>query len=303
MDSSTSNPKSLLCRPREEADSPGQERKRFDSGSGSSDIIATMKSLLGEDRTKRDEQHQQLITTFNTLTSTVTGLQTSIENEKTIREGEIKAINDRLSAIEQKDPVNIEAVVKSAITKVMGTTRTSGTNDDTMGAERVRQVIVKGFDKDTDQDTIIATLEEFLATGTRRQKVVEVGSFTDPSSIGVITFETMAAKLGFFKKVRNHDTTLGNGRKLKFENNDVFKVRLCNQALMQVKYQLHQQLAHPLPDIKIDRSKGTVKIKKDLAATVSEDGAIDFETAAVQIKAEVEEHMAAWTAKRTNSDQ
>ena len=199
----------LSTRSREtEENSPGRERKRFETGgSGSKDIIETMKESLTQDQVKHDTQHKQLVMSFDGLKSTVAELQTSIETERQTRETDIRGINERLAKIEDKESANIADVVKNEVTKVLGTRDyTPKPDDDT--EERDKQVIVAGFDEATGADKIIATIEDFLSTASRRDKVVKVDTFTDPSSVGVITFATVAAKIGFYKKVQNHDTKL-----------------------------------------------------------------------------------------------
>jgi hypothetical protein len=294
--------KSLLSgvRRREETESPGQERKRFDSGggSGNSDIIATMKTLLTQDQTKRDQQHTQLVSSFDQLRNTVTVLQSSIETEKTTREQEIKVITERLNTIEQQDHTNIQDMVKSEVSKAMTSHGGSSANANEV-EERERQVIAKGFDFDTDADQIISTIEEFLSSASRRDKVANVSTFTDPSSIGVITFKTIAAKIGFFRKIRNHNTKLNNDRFLKFEDNDTWEQRVRKKTLGQIKHKLHEKCEHALKDIMIDRTHGTVKIKGVKAAKVGGDGEVEYEDTAAPIKTEVNEYMANWVAKRT----
>ena len=56
---------------------------------------------------------------------------------------------------------------------------------------RDRQVIASGFNDDTDADVIIKELDNFLSIGNRRAKVTKVFTFSDPSPIGVIEFQTM----------------------------------------------------------------------------------------------------------------
>ena len=261
-----------------------------------------MKSLLVQDQEKRNQQHHELVNSFDMLKNTVTGLQLSIDTERTTRQNEVEMIKGRLNTIEQKEQkerTDVEDIVKTEVRKALNTVSKPPGGQGDEDEERSRQVIAKGFDYDTEQEQIVATLEDFLKVGTRRQKVTDVGTFTDPASIGVITFSSIAAKVGFYKKIRNHGTKLGNDRQLRFENNDKFEVRTRNQALIQIKYQLHHKLDHPVADIIIDRAKGLVKIKKVLAATVTEDSKIKFEDSIVQVQTDVEQHMTDWIAKRT----
>lgn len=93
----------------------------------------------------------------------------------------------------------------------------------------------------------------------RRDKVTRVYTFEDPYNIRVITFQSVAAKIGFLKKVNTE--TGGDefkGRKLRFNNNEPFEIRKRNKQLGQVKYQLNNAKCIPLKDIKIDRPHSIV---------------------------------------------
>ena len=54
-----------------------------------------------------------------------------------------------------------------------------------------------GFDTDSPADDITTTINKFLEVGNRKVNVVEVSTFSDPLSVGVITFKSEAAKIGF----------------------------------------------------------------------------------------------------------
>ena len=139
----------------------------------------------------------------------------------------------------------------------------------------------------------------FLLSPSRRDKVESLSRFTDPSSIGVITFKTLAAKIGFFRKVRNHNTKLNNDRFLKFEDNDTWEQRVRNKTLGQIKHKLHESCEHALKDIIIDRTHGIVKVEGAKVAELGEDGEVEYTPAAATIKTEVDAYMTSWVAKRT----
>ena len=188
---------------------------------------------------------------------------------------------------------------------MLGNQRTpiSTTNDNDDTEMREKQVIVSGFDTDTDADKIIATIEDFLSTGTRRDKVAKVDTFMDPSSIGVITFATVPAKIGFYKKVQNHNKKLDNGRSIKFVNNETFEQRVRSATLGQIEYHLHETGGHALQDIQLDRKRGSVKIKKVLVASFDTDDVVKYEDAAACVKVAVNKHMVEWLEKRTKPQQ
>ena len=171
-------------------------------------------------------------------------------------------INERLSNIETKDQSVISEVVKTEIQKALESRHVAGMSEALADdQDRTKQVLVKGFGNDTDADKIIATIEEISATGSRRDKVTSVSTFTDPSSFGVVTFTTMAAKIGFYKKMKDVNTKMDNDRYLKFEDNVTWDQRICHKTMGQIKYHLHETGGHALHDIKIDRRHNLVKIK------------------------------------------
>jgi hypothetical protein len=165
--------------------------------------------------------------------------------------------------------------------------------------ERLRQVIVRGWDRDTEAAEIVKKIEEVLGTNERRKHVTEVFTFTDPAAIGVITFASCAAKNGFWRKIRNHGIKLSNDHMLKFESNETFEVRTRNQAMNQIKYQMIQKLGLDVKNIKINRRCGEVKLGSGKVAEVKEDGSMIFTDGIKEIKAEVEAHMEEWVRKRT----
>jgi hypothetical protein len=294
-------------RPREtEVASPGPERKRFET-SGSHDIIETMKTLMQQDAMKRDEQHKQIVTSFDELKTTVSGLQDAIKQEKTTREQEMEQLNTRMDKFESDDRQQVTQFVKMEVEKMMNNLPTTATtthgkqhddnDDDRDDDRRNKQVIVSGFEDGTDADVVIATIEDFLKVGSRRDKVMTVDTFTDPSSIGVISFTTIAAKIGFYKKIRDHNTQLPSGKVMTFDNNHTWEERVRNKTLGQVKYQFHKQTQYELSDIKIDRKQWVVKIKKEIVAHYEQDVLI-YGDAAKLVQSEVDGFMMTWLAKR-----
>ena len=140
-----------------------------------------------------------------------------------------------------------------------------------------------------------------MASNDRQKYVVEVGTFTDPASIGVITFSSVAAKNGFWRKIRNHGVTLSNDHMLKFESNESFEVRTRNQALNQIKYQMIETLKYDAKDIKILRKTGEIKLKSETVAEVKTNASMIFTEKTRNIKESVENHMKEWTENRTQT--
>ena len=231
---------------------------------------------------KRDEQHNQIVTSITGLATTTSELKTAIETEKSQRESEVNELRAKIESVEKR----MDNFKPPGI---------GGDEDD----ETARQIIARGFDRDTDAADIIKTLENFLASNERQKYVVEVSTFSDPASIGVITFSSAAAKNGFWRKIRDHGVKLSNDRMLKFESNESFEVRTRNQALNQIKFQMVQMLKYDAKDVKILRRTGEVKLKSEKVAEVKADATVVFTDATKDIKETVENHMKEWIDKRT----
>ena len=231
---------------------------------------------------KRDEQHNQIVTSITGLATTTSELKTAIETEKSQRESEVNELRAKIESVEKR----MDNFKPPGI---------GGDEDD----ETARQIIARGFDRDTDAADIIKTLENFLASNERQKYVVEVSTFSDPASIGVITFSSAAAKNGFWRKIRDHGVKLSNDRMLKFESNESFEVRTRNQALNQIKFQMVQMLKYDANDVKILRRTGEVKLKSEKVAEVKADATMVFTDTTKDIKETVENHMKEWIDKRT----
>ena len=73
---------------------------------------------------------------------------------------------------------------------------------DERSEERERQIIVGGFETDTDSEAVVNAIEDVLKVGRRCSKLTDVFTFTDPAKVGVIEFETVVAKKGFTARSR-----------------------------------------------------------------------------------------------------
>jgi len=215
-----------------------------------------------------------------------------------------------MNKFESDDRQQVTQIVKTEVEKMMNNLPTAATtthgkqhddnDDDRDDDRRNKQVIVSGFEDGTDADVVIATIEDFLKVGSRRDKVMTVDTFTDPSSIGVISFTTIAAKIGFYKQIRDHNTQLPSGKVMTFDNNHTWEERVRNKTLGQVKYQLHKQTQHELCDIKIDRKQWAVQIKRKTIVHYDDDVLI-YADAAKLVKDEVDDFMNTWLAKRKSA--
>ena len=91
-----------------------------------------MKYMQQQDE-KRDEQHKQIVTSIGGLATTTSELKTAIETEKTQRESEVNELCVKIESIEKRmDDFKPPWLGEEA-------------ND-----ESTRQIIARGFDRDTD---------------------------------------------------------------------------------------------------------------------------------------------------------
>ncbi|CAK0877144.1 unnamed protein product, partial [Prorocentrum cordatum] len=158
---------------------------------------------------------------------------------------------------------------------------------------RTSQVIVGCFTEDTDQDDVIAKIEEFLKVGTRRSKVQEVFTFDDPCRIGVIQFVSEAAKRGFFKSIRKASREI-NGVKLRFADNRTFQERGRDKALSYVKQYLVDTAGRDAEDIRIWWKTGVVKAKGTKVAWVTKDATVHTSDGWEDMKTEVHGWIEEW---------
>ena len=131
-------------------------------------------------------------------------------------------------------------------------------------------MIVSGLERATDASVIIDKIDFVLDVSTRRYKGSGVITFIGPASVGVIAFETVAAKTGFYRKLKGLDITLESGRHLTFKDNEPWELRMRNKSLGQVKYQVNKQLNIALDDIKINRAAQAVEVNKKTVAWFKE---------------------------------
>ena len=238
----------------------------------------------------------------------MTSISTSLDTERKTRESEVKDIYAKLENIktnqDEQVKLNIQEevakVVQVEVAKVMNNkpANTTAHNDDDDITDRAKQVIVSGFDENTDATVIIATIEDFLKVDTRRAKVVNIDTFSDPSQIGVITFQSVASKIGLFKKIRGQEVTLPNDKVMTFDNNETFEVRVCNKPLGQIKFQMNRKLGHSLNNIRIDRKQAVVKLNRKVVAEFCENGGTIYQEEAKSVENDVNEYMKGWLAKK-----
>ncbi len=70
-------------------------------------------------------------------------------------------------------------------------------------SDNKNQVMAGGLEQDTDADSIVATIREFLAVDNRSAKVTNFSTLIDPTSFGVIEFVSVLAKYVLHKKIKD----------------------------------------------------------------------------------------------------
>ena len=85
------------------------------------------------------------------------------------------------------------------------------------------------------------------------QKVKALFTFVDPSKVGVIEFETVAAKRGFFKKMGQTKVVFDTNTTLFLNNNETWENRVISKTLGHIKYQMTTQKGIAHTEIYIDR--------------------------------------------------
>lgn len=177
-------------------------------------------------------------------------------------------------------------------------------DDDDYGKLRQRQIIVSGFPKDTDAKEVMSTIEKFLAIDNRKSKVVEVSTFSDPTSIGVITLESVPSKIGFFKKIKGADAKIGEDKHMKFKDNKTLAERIIDRRLGMTKFYLMEhkgvkepqkliRIKWPLKEVQLRDSSGTWK-----KIAWFEEGIMQFCTEMKDVKTEVDKSMKIWFEER-----
>ena len=272
--SKLSSSSSLLSqsRAREEAESPGKENKSFKAETDASVFLTEMRAMFAKEREVSNKQHDVLVDKFTDMNNRMGVLSVAVDEERTARETELKKVNKRFD--EQAD--TIKELVKEEVAKAM----TGSRKDDE--SSRGRQIIVFGFDSDTDANVIKDTINDFLREGSRRCKVVKVDTFTDPAAIGFIEFESIQAKIGFYKKIKNNEMKLPNGKTLGFDNNEPFEIRKLNKQLGHIKFQINAKTENELKDITIVRKTCVVKIKDEIGVELDGEGCVQYKDSNIE---------------------
>ena len=275
------------------------QRGGVSSGSGGAgvDSASSLMDFLKRESEKRDEQHQQLVGSMDTLRNTVVDLKNSIDIEKRTREKEIADVKTQIAGVEQRDKDIIAEMVKKEIAAFSS----SGMRDE-QDADREKQIIVTGFDERPEK-VIVDGIRKELEKRDLHQRITSIFTFVEPSKVGVIEFETVAAKRGFFKKLRSRKIELDDGNSLYFNNNETWETRVKNKTLGQVKCKLYEEKKVALDAIKIDRRAWKVIIGGQVVASLDDEGNMTCSGIARDVKAGVETYMEEWKMKRSQASE
>jgi len=234
---------------------------------------------------------------MDTLRNTVVDLKNSIDVEKKTREKEIAEVKTQIAGIEQRDKEIIAEMVKKEVAVF-----SSGGITDEQDAIRERQIIVTGFDE-REEKVIVDGIRKELEKRDLHQRITSIFTFVEPSKVGVIEFETVAAKRGFFKKMKSRKLELDDGNALYFNNNETWETRIKNKTLGQVKCKLFENKHVPLDTIKIDRRAWKVIIGGQVVASLDGGGNMTCFGIAKDVKEGVETYMEEWKKKRSQTSE
>ena len=130
------------------------------------------------------------------------------------------------------------------------------------------------------------------------EKYINIGTFLDPSKIGIVQFKSLASKFGFLRRTNSTQTKWTNGSDMRFKSNDTVEKRTADKTLGFIKYHLHETKKQPLASIVIKWKKNAVEVNGKLAASVSDIGEVTYEHEFMDVKPAVEKAMTEWKAKR-----
>ena len=115
--------------------------------------------------------------------------------------------------------------------------------------------------------------------------------------MGVVEFETEAAKIGLYRKIRGVSKQV-DGRGLWFAHSRTYEERARDKTLGRVKYHLIEDAKIPKQDIRINWKKGAVSIKFKKVAWLTEDMELCTSGEAVVVKQTVDDSMNEWREGR-----
>ena len=129
-------------------------------------------------------------------------------------------------------------------------------------------------------------------------KYDHIGTFVDPSKIGVVQFKSIASKIGFLRRSNNIESKWLNGQSMRFKGNDSVEKRISDKKLGFVKYYLHQTEGHPLANVRSKWKKGEVELLGKKVAWVTETGQLAYADELTDIAASVDERVQSWKTQR-----
>ena len=257
------------------------------------DVLMTQMSKLMHDTLAENNAHtqRQLSHMSNQLHAVATTADSNISSLHTAQ-AEMK---HELENIKQS------ITTQSRLTSPQRSTKARPDDDSDSDEERTRQVIIHGFAADTDEATITTFINNMLSTHALSKYADKVSTFSDPSSIGVILFKTLAGKAGFFKKMRdvNVPSPHNNVKSMSWTDNNTWDERVMNKQLGLFKHHLHTKHNIPFSDIRIRRSKRTVQVRGTTVVKHENDGRLTTTNLAVAVENDVATALETWKQKLT----
>jgi len=192
----------------------------------------------------------------------------------------------------------VEDMIRSQFSgpRPMNPGNVSGAGDD--DEHRDAQIIAHGFDTDTDAEIIEKTLNDLIKEMKLEQRVSRVFTFSDPASIGVIEFQSIPSKKGFYKKLKQHTAEAPHGNKLSFGDNKTLEQRIKDKHLGFMKHFLIEDHSLPATDVKIKWPNMTVEVKGKMVAWFGSDQMFCVDGLGSGLKEKIEAKIKEWSEKR-----
>ena len=239
------------------------------------DMMIDMQKDMGQTKLMAQTAVQTAEMALTSLTQIKSSVQ-SLQTKDSELEQEIGKIKDQLS--------------RSSADKTHKDKETLGTPE--------LQVIVEGLKEPQDENDIIEQVKNVLDGLGVSKKYDNIGTFVDPSKIGVIQFKSIASKIGFLRRISTIETKWTNGSNMHFKSNDTIEKRKADKTLGFIKYHLHETKRLPLSNIAIKWKKNTVEVNGNEVARVSDTGEVTYESDYMDMKTAVDRSISEWKDKR-----
>ena len=275
-------------------------------------IVPTRKSEGGSGvspdgkKSKGDDVVMSSTEKFDKMFDMITDIQKDIGQTKLIAQtavqtaemamDSVNAIKTNINQLHNKD-ISLEREI-TAIKQLLTTPSTNTQPSGSPFGDREVQVIVEGLKDTQDEDEIIKQVQTVVDGLGGNGKYIKIGTFSDPSRVGVVQFRSVAAKIGFLRRSNLSETKWTNGETMRFKSNDTIEKRTTDKTLGMIKYHLHNKKGYELKDINIKWRNNVVEYRGKEMAWVTEAGEVKFDSSITDIDELVTASINDWKDKR-----